>query len=90
MIPSYIHPFLWSYDVSKLDLSRNKKRIITNVLNLGTSEATDWLFKTYSSEDMKDAIANPLSGEWSDKSLNFWGLVFGIKPGSTGRRINAL
>ena len=53
MIPKFVQPFLWSYDVDALDISRDKRRIITNVLNLGTSEATDWLFDTYTNEDIK-------------------------------------
>lgn len=40
-------PFLWSYDISKVDLNKNKERIITNVLNLGTKEATDLIFYLY-------------------------------------------
>jgi len=87
MIPSYVRPFLWSYDIQKLDLLRNKKRIITNVLNLGTSKATDWLFRTYNKEDIVEAIISPLPGEWNKKSLNFWSLIFDVKPGDTHRRI---
>ena len=40
MIPRYVQPFLWSYDIEKLSLKNNKKRIITNVLNLGSAKAT--------------------------------------------------
>ena len=86
-IPSYLQPFLWSYDIDKLDLQRDKKRIITNILNLGTAKATDWLFRTYNKKDIKKAIANPLPGEWDEKSLNFWSLILNIKPGSTERII---
>ena len=87
MIPSYIHPFLWSYNISQLDLLRDKKRIITNVLNLGTAKATKWLFESYGEADIKDAVVNPLPGEWSKKSLNFWALILDIKPGQIGKRI---
>lgn len=87
MIPDFVAPFLWSYDVSALDLERDKKRIITNVLNLGTTQATDWLFAIYAKEDIADCIAQPLSGEWSRKSLYFWAFVLGITPGSTARII---
>lgn len=87
MIPLYIHPFLWSYDISQLDLTRNKKRIITNVLNLGTFEATEWLFRTYTHNDIENAVIDPFPGEWSKKSLNFWGLILGVKPGLINRRI---
>jgi hypothetical protein len=87
MIPKYIYPFLWSYDVDKMDLARNKKRIITNILNLGSSKATDWLFKVYSKADIKNTIINPMPGEWNKKSLHFWGMVFGVEAKNTKRRI---
>ncbi|MFA6528227.1 MAG: hypothetical protein WCT46_01675 [Candidatus Gracilibacteria bacterium] len=80
MIPRFVQPFLWSYDVSALNLSRDKKRIITNLLNLGTRQATDWLFDTYTKEDIKSCLINPLPGELDDKSINFWSLVLDIKP----------
>ncbi|MDP3731351.1 MAG: hypothetical protein Q8R34_02550 [bacterium] len=79
MIPPFIQPFLWSYDVEKLDLERDKKRIVTNVLNLGTTKATKWLFEIYSREDIKKTVANPLTGEWSPKSLNFWRIIFNLQ-----------
>ncbi|MEA1962973.1 MAG: hypothetical protein U9M94_01905 [Patescibacteria group bacterium] len=78
MIPKYIQPFLWSYDIKKMDIKKNKKRIITNVLNLGSAKATFWLFKIYSKKDIKKAVINPMPGEWNDKSLNFWSLIFNI------------
>lgn len=86
MIPSFVQPFLWSYDVSALDLSRDKKRIITNVLNFGTSEATDWLFDTYTKEDIKNCLIDPLPGQLDNKSINFWSLVLDVKPGKTKTR----
>lgn len=78
MIPKYIHPFLWSYDIKLMDLKKDKKRIIINVLNLGTKKATDWLFRTYSKKEIKNVFKNSLAGEWSSKSLNFWCLIFNI------------
>lgn len=78
-------PFLWSYDIEKIDLEKNKKRIITNVLNLGTKEATDLLFEIYDRNEIKQYVRNPLPGEWNDKSLNYWSIIFNIKP-----KLNAL
>jgi len=85
MIPSYVKPFLWSYDTTKIELLKDKKRIITNVLNLGTTRATDWLFKTYGKEDIRKALSNPLPGEISDKSLNYWSLILNIKSKNNKR-----
>ncbi len=73
-------PFLWSYDTTKMDLESDKKRIITNVLNLGTREVTDLLFEFYSNNDIREVVKNPKPGEWSDKSLNYWSIILGIKP----------
>ncbi len=87
VIPDYIKPFLWSYDFSKIDIDKDKKRIITNVLNYGTKEATDWLFSVYDKDDITEAIVNPFSGEWDKKSIHFWSFVFGVKAGSTKRNI---
>lgn len=87
MIPKIVQPFLWSYDSDALDISRDKRRIITNVLNLGTSQATDWLFRTYTEKDIKNCLINPLPGEWNKKSMTFWSLVLGVNPGSTKRKV---
>jgi len=86
MIPQFVQPFLWSYDVNKLDILRDKKRIITNVLNFGTSQATDWIFKTYTKEDIKSCLTNPLPGEWNKKSLVFWSLLLDIEPKTVNTR----
>jgi len=86
-IPQEVQPFLWSYDISDLDLEKHKKRIITNVLNYGTREATDWVMQTYTDTEIRSALADPLPGEWLDKSLNYWSLVYDVEPGSTERNI---
>lgn len=88
MIPDFVAPFLWSYDVASLDLERDKKRIITNILNLGTRKATDWLFSVYQKEDIADCVARPMPGEWNKKSIALWSLLLDVTPqnASTIRR----
>ena len=78
---------LWSYDIGRLDQEDDKKRIITNVLNHGTKNATDWLTRTYTTNDIVEAIAKPLSGEWDAKSLNLWSLVYGAHPSDGARAL---
>ncbi len=87
MIPKFVQPFLWSYDINSLDLTRDKRRIITNVLNLGTKEATDWLFETYTKEDIKDCLIHPLPGEWNNKSIVFWSFLLDVEHGQANIRI---
>jgi len=73
-------PFLWSYDADKIDIDRDSGRIITNVLNYGTKEATDLLRQVYEEEKIKEVIKNPKPGEWDNKSLNYWSIIYNIKP----------
>ncbi|MCX6735816.1 MAG: hypothetical protein NTZ13_01915 [Candidatus Parcubacteria bacterium] len=77
-IPQYVAPFLWSYDIAALDFERDKKRIVVNVLNFGTKEATDWLFSVYPKEEIRKIVAESLYGEWNKKSLYYWRFVLGI------------
>jgi hypothetical protein len=79
-IPQAVKATLWSYDTDKMDLENDKVRIITNVLNHGTKEATDWLFGFYDKEDIKAVLLRPKPGEWNKKSLNLWSLVFNVQP----------
>ena len=90
MIPSFVHPFLWSYDIEGLDLLENRERIITNVLNLGTTKAVDWLFRVYSEKEIKEMVANPLPGEWNNKSLNFWRIILEVEPSRSIRETHVL
>jgi hypothetical protein len=79
MLPKFIKPFLWSNDLKKIDLEKDKNRIILNVLNLGTKKATDWLFDFYSKSDIKKTVINyGAKGELNDKSINYWALILNI------------
>lgn len=56
-----------------------------NILIHGSMPALDWLFKTYSREQIIEIVRNPRPGEWNKKSLNFWSLVFNVTPKLTKR-----
>jgi len=81
MPPKLIQQFLWFSDLKKIDLQRDKKRIILNLLNLGSKKATDWLFDFYPKAEIKKTLINyGAKGELSAKSLNYWNLVLNIDP----------
>ncbi len=79
LIPA-VKATLWSYDTAKIDKVRDKELVITNVLNYGTKEATDWLFQVYDRDDIMAILKNPRPGEWNKKSLNLWSLMFDVIP----------
>lgn len=78
-LPPSFQTALWSYDISKMDAEKNKKGIITQVLNYGTWENLKLLFRLYSEEEIKKIVRNPSRGVWFEKVLNFWTTVFDIR-----------
>lgn len=85
LCPLAVRACLWSYNIPTLDLERDKTLIVTNVLNYGTKEATDWLFSHYSASSISAVIHKPLPGRWDGKSLALWSLIFGVTPELKGR-----
>lgn len=77
-VPDAIRGFLWSYDINALDVYRDQKRIITNIMVYGNIAAVKWMFQTYDQVQMKQALEQPLPGEWDAKSLHFWAEYFRI------------
>ncbi len=81
MLPKFIQVYLWPSNLQQLDLQLHKHRIILNVLNFGTKQATDWLFNFYSQSEIKETIINQgAKGELNNKSLRYWSLILDLKP----------
>lgn len=86
-IPKSVRNVLWSYDVQKIDLILHKKLIISQILNFGTKEATDWLFKTYEADEIRQIAQQIPLGQWEKKSLALWSFYLGIKPMTKSERV---
>jgi len=86
-LPKSVENVLWSYDVSQIDVNRKKRLIITQVLNFGTKEATDWLFKQYTFGDIRKTAEQIPLGQWEKKSLALWSYYLGVKPISKSERV---
>ncbi len=84
-LPTAVKASLWSYDTEKLDLVRDKNRIIKQTLNHGSLDAITWLKTNYSQSDIAEVFEGSSTGEWTKKSLNYWSLMLGIKPKRMGR-----
>jgi len=78
-IPSYLKSSLASYNVSKLDIIRDKDLIITEVLNKGDENALMWIVNNYSKNDIKQVISSPIRGLWLKKTLRYWLKIFDVK-----------
>jgi hypothetical protein len=79
MLPEFLKTFFWSYKFQSLDKDKDKSLIIFNVLNFGDKASWDWLLKSYSKEEIKEAIKISLATEWFKTSLNLWQNMFDVK-----------
>lgn len=82
-VPHFLQPFLWSYDLSKIDKKEHGKIIIKNVLDFGSREAINWLQENYTEAEIRKVIAQTTQTQWSKKSINLWTLVYETSPKKT-------
>ncbi len=84
-IPASVVATLWSYDITSLNLERDKALIIYNVLNYGTSDATSWLNNTYDEKDIRAIIKDIPRSAWDKKSIALWSLIYDVTPSTETR-----
>lgn len=91
-IPPYVRHTLWSYDLSALDLQRDQRDIITQVLNRGGARAVHWLRQTYGDAAIAAVVRDPPRGRWFPQVLNFWATLYHltIPPDTFKRAVIAL
>lgn len=90
-LPQAVKICLWSYDTDKFSFSNpdDRFRIIFNVLNYGTKEAVEWLWRNFSEKEIAETIHNSIESEWDRKSLNFWSLVYQVSPARKSRFVKS-
>ncbi len=79
LLTNSVRTLLWSYDINKLDIKRDKEIIITQVLNYGTLKDVKWLFEVYGGDEIRNVILHPKRGQWWRKTLNYWTTVLNVK-----------
>ena len=77
-IPKFLQPYLASYELSRLDIEKDKDVIITEILNKGDAKALSWLAKTYSQEELREVVSSPIRGLWMKSVLKYWQKILDI------------
>jgi hypothetical protein len=72
-IPSFLKPFFWDTDVSKLDLQKHKKYIIERILEYGDIKEVRWLFSNFEKEDIVEVLKK--SRRISVKTGNYFYII---------------
>ena len=78
MLPDFLKPLLWSYDISKLDLERSKKTVIVNVLNYGNLTHWRWLKATYGKEAVRRLLITIPATELRPRARRLAALLFSV------------
>ena len=82
-VPNFLQPYLASYELSNLDPQRDRKLIITEVLNKGDGKALEWLTQNYSKKDIEKVVSFPTKGMWLNTNLDYWLRIFNAKISKT-------
>jgi len=79
-IPKKLQPILWSTNVELLDIEKNKGYIVHQILLYGTFDELQWLFNTYSKEEIIDTFINHPSRMYSKSAFYFIkNFILGLK-----------
>jgi hypothetical protein len=76
MIPQELRQYFWDIDIESFDPQDHPEYSIERILELGDSEAVEWLEEQFSEEQIKEVIRT--NRRLSKKSANFWALVYHI------------
>jgi hypothetical protein len=75
-LPKFLKEYFWDVKFEDLDISRWRIFILRRILEYGNDKAADWMRKTFTQSEIKEALCNYRG--YSKKSANFWALVLGI------------
>jgi len=76
MVPQSLKRFFWDTPIQAIDVQRNKRYVISRVLELGDEAAVAWLERVYTQSDLRETVAH--SRLLSPKSRNYWKIKYGL------------
>lgn len=77
-LPPFLKQYFWDVDFDKIDPEKKPRYVIARILELGDQKATKWLNQNFSQKEIIEATKN--TRELSQKSANFWSIIYQIKP----------
>ena len=79
MIPSNLRTLFWDTDLDTFTPEAYPDYTILRVLELGDDTAVGWLREKFSESEIRRVLRT--ERRLSEKSANFWALVYGIPSG---------
>lgn len=78
-IPRRFEPLFPEYEITKLNVGRDRIVVISRILDFGTISELKWLLKRYSREEIKSFLIKDGGRLLSPRSLNFWTMFFNVE-----------
>lgn len=69
---------MWSVDVAKLDLEKDRAYIVNQVLSYGTLDEIRWLMKTYGKDTVKQVFLNQPIKVYTPSAFKFSQLLLDL------------
>lgn len=79
-LPQSLKPYFWSYDFSKIDPEKNRKIIISQVMNYGNLVGWKWLVNNYGWDELRGIILDFRPDEIKKRTLKLASLWFDFNP----------
>ena len=79
MLPEFLKSNFWFVEFNKLDIDKDKKFIVFQILNHGSSRDWEWLFDTYPHNEIKQIVGESLATSWFRQSLGLWQSILETK-----------
>ena len=77
-LPARFRPLFWSYRFEDLDLQRDEKAVIVQLLNYGNLTDWRWLVKEYGAPEIKRVLQSIPASEIKSRTRALASLLFSI------------
>lgn len=86
-VPSRLRTFFWDVPVGDLSPVHHRDFILARLLEFGDREAIQWLFRTYSKDEIVRFLKERGAYQLSKRSWGFWADLFGVAAASPKRAL---
>lgn len=73
IIPGKFRKYFWEVDFDKLDFKQQRNYILERMLDYGTFDSFNWIFRTFSDAEVKSLLDKKGKYSLSRNSFLFWG-----------------
>lgn len=77
-LPSFFGPILWSYEISKIDIKKDKKTIVVQAINYGDLRHWRWIARQYGAGEVRRILSEVPVTELRPRVRRLAALIFGI------------